>query len=106
MLVSKSVEGAAEEDPSGPTMNGESQSCKKRSGFALLCSGPAPSIPCGSNKVKPVWRNHLASPEAMNWSTTTCAVLKKSPNCASQSTKFLGCSMEYPYSKAMTPSSD
>jgi hypothetical protein len=32
----------------------------------------------------------LTSPEAMNWSMTTCAPLAKSPNCASQIVSVLG----------------
>ena len=35
-------------------------------------------------------RPHFASPEAMNWSITTCAPLAKSPNCASQTTSSFG----------------
>ena len=34
--------------------------------------------------VRPLRRPHFTSPEAMNWSITTCAPLAKSPNCASQ----------------------
>jgi hypothetical protein len=35
-------------------------------------------------------RPHFTSPEAMNWSITTCAPLAKSPNCASQIVSVLG----------------
>ena len=35
-------------------------------------------------------RPHLASPELMNWSMTTCATLAKSPNWASQITRRFG----------------
>ena len=35
----------------------------------------------------PDMRRHLCSMEVMNWSMMHCAVLEKSPNCASQHTK-------------------
>ncbi len=35
----------------------------------------------------PLTRPHFTSPEAMNWSITTCAPLAKSPNWASQITQ-------------------
>ncbi len=38
-------------------------------------------------------RSHLRSPDAMNWSITTCAPLAKSPNCASHNTSALGSAM-------------
>jgi len=39
------------------------------------------------------WR-HFFSPDAMNWSMMTCAVLAKSPNCASHMTRFAGSAIE------------
>jgi hypothetical protein len=39
-------------------------------------------------------RPHFASPEAMNWSITTCAPLAKSPNWPSQITSSKGCAVE------------
>ena len=35
-------------------------------------------------------RPHFASPEAMNWSITTCAPLAKSPNCAFPDHELVG----------------
>ena len=34
--------------------------CRNLSGLAEECSGPAPSIPWGSNKTNPDWSNHFA----------------------------------------------
>ena len=55
---------------------------------------------------RPLARDHLDSPEEINWSITTCAPFEKSPNCASQRTRVSGSEREYPNSKPRTPSSD
>ena len=60
------------------------ESSRKRSSRAEECSGPCPSIPCGSSSTSPERRFHFSSPEARNWSMITWAQLTKSPNCASQ----------------------
>ena len=80
--------------------------CKKRSNRELVCSGPCPSWPWGSNNVKPDILSHFLSPVVMNWSMIVCAPLEKSPNCASQITNVFGSAWEYPYSKPRTPNSD
>ena len=47
-------------------------------------------MPCGRRRTRPDWRTHLAWPDEMNWSMMHWAVLKKSPNCASQQTSAFG----------------
>lgn len=49
---------------------------------------------------------YLLSPDAISVSNTTCAELKKSPNCASHITRLLVFSKLKPYSKESTASSD
>ena len=83
-----------------------SLSCRKRSMRQLLCSGPAPSIPCGSSSTSPHCRPHLLSPLLTKVSRMIWAPLKKSPNCASQMMRLSGCSTAMPYSKASTASSE
>jgi hypothetical protein len=74
-------------------------SWRKRSSRALECSGPFPSYPCGRRSVsREVWP-HFERPATRNWSTTICAPLTKSPNCASQRTSASGAATAYPYSK-------
>ena len=80
--------------------------CKNLSGLAELCSGPIPSIPWGSSITRPLCLTHLLCPLAMNWSMMHWAVLAKSPNWPSHSTRALGLVMEYPNSKPNTPYSD
>lgn len=65
-----------------------------------------PSMPCGSSSTMPFCRTHLACPGQMNWSMMHWAVLWKSPNWASQSTRALGLAMAKPSSKPRTPYSD
>src|SRR5256885_8191579 len=79
---------------------------RKRSMRPDECSGPCPSYPCGSSSVRPDVCPHLSSAAERNWSTMTCAPLKKSPNCASQHTSASRCTIEYPYSKPMAAYSD
>ena len=50
-------------------------------------------------------RCHLDSPLAMNWSMITCALLTKSPNCASHTVRRRGSPLDMPYSKPSTASS-
>merc|ERR1711936_1351777 len=38
--------------------------CRNLSGLQELCSGPAPSMPCGNNMVRPLCKPHLDSPLA------------------------------------------
>ena len=80
--------------------------CKNLSNLADECSGPWPSYPCGNNITKPEALDHFRSPEAMNWSITTCAPLAKSPNWASQIVRVLGSTKLYPYSNPRTANSD
>jgi hypothetical protein len=68
------------------------ESSRKRSSRALECSGPCPSIPCGSSITSPESRFHFTSEEERNWSMSTWAPFTKSPNCASQITSASGCS--------------
>src|SRR5207244_3947775 len=51
-------------------------------------------------------RCHFDSEQARNWSTTTCAPLTKSPNCASQRTSRRGSARLMPNSKPSTAFSD
>src|SRR5436309_2303149 len=51
-------------------------------------------------------RCHFDSELARNWSTTTCAPLMKSPNCASQTTSRRGSARLMPNSKPRTAFSD
>jgi hypothetical protein len=46
-----------------------------------LCSGPAPSNPCGRSITKALCFNHLAAAPTMKLSMIICAPLLKSPNC-------------------------
>ena len=64
--------------------------CKNLSSLAEECSGPWPSYPWGSSITKPDALDHFLSPEAINWSITTCAPFAKSPNCASQIVSVFG----------------
>lgn len=58
-----------------------------------------PSMPWGSSRTMPFCLTHLACPGQMNWSMMHWAVLWKSPNWASQSTRALGLAMAKPSSK-------
>lgn len=58
-----------------------------------------PSMPWGSSRTMPFCLTHLACPGQMNWSIMHWAVLWKSPNWASQSTRALGLAMAKPSSK-------
>ncbi len=53
---------------------------------ALECSGPCPSLPCGSSSVRALGWPHFVSDPARNWSMITWAPFAKSPNCASHIT--------------------
>src|SRR5256885_16902119 len=87
-------------------MLSSAQICRYRSIRPEVWSGPCPSWPCGSSRVRAVCWPHFASPDEMNSSTTDCAPLAKSPNCASQSTSASRFSTEYPYSKPIAANSD
>lgn len=58
-----------------------------------------PSMPWGSSNTMPFCLTHLAWPGEMNWSMMHWAVLWKSPNWASQSTRAFGLAMAKPSSK-------
>ena len=67
-----------------------SQSDRKRSTRLCECSGPVPSMPCGSSIVRPDDCSHLSSPLHTKLSMMICAPLLKSPNWASQMARLRG----------------
>lgn len=110
----------------GKTSGSSLHICRNLSGRAEECSGPwkqqqksneqgkwwkdeimdfgwkdltMPSMPWGSSNTMPFCRTHLAWPGEMNWSMMHWAVLLKSPNWASQSTRAFGLAMAKPSSK-------
>lgn len=112
----------------GKTSGSSLHICRNLSGRAEECSGPwkqqqesnekgkwwkdespevdlgwkdltMPSMPWGSSSTMPFCRTHLAWPGEMNWSMMHWAVLWKSPNWASQSTRAFGLAMAKPSSK-------
>ena len=75
------------------------QSCKKRSTRADEWSGPWPSKPWGSRRTRPDCCPHRSSAAATNRSIAAWALLAKSPNWASHTTRALPAApKEYPYS--------
>jgi hypothetical protein len=78
---------------------------RKRSIRPLEWSGPMPSFPCGSSRTSDGVSPHLARPETKNSSITPCALLMKSPYCASQITSLSGDWTLYPISKPIAPAS-
>ena len=57
-------------------------------------SGPCPSYPWGRSMTSEERCPHFCVAEETNSSTTVCAPLAKSPNCASQTTRASGLSTE------------
>ena len=64
--------------------------CRNRSIRPDEWSGPWPSKPCGSSSTTDERWFHFCSDDDTNSSMIVCAPLKKSPNCASQSTSASG----------------